>query len=143
MSENMPDPSGFDIEALVRRAEGASFTFEYNCDMRRLYPWPGRADTKRAVTEFGLVWVEVRPHTSVDRHEHDEEESFLVISGRAELWLEGQATSLAPGDIVYVPRFWSHEMRNPHDETLVFADLYWDFRGRTKQQYLEDGDAAA
>ena len=124
------DPAAFDIEALVRRANDEAFSFEYNCHMRRLYPWAGTADTKRPVTEFGLVWVEVAPGTDVDRHAHDEEESFLIVSGAAELELEGRTTVLRPRDLVYIPRFWHHRMGNPFDETLVFVDLYWDHRGR-------------
>ena len=73
----------------------------------------------------------------MDAHEHDEEETFLILSGKAELELEGQVTVLGRGDVVYVPRFWRHQMRNPFEETLVFADIYWDFKGRTKEAYLD------
>lgn len=143
MPEQIFLPNDFEIEDLVRRATAAEFTFEYNCDMRRIYPWDEVANTKRPVTEFGLVWVQVRPHTNVDRHEHDEEETFLVLAGRAELELEGQTTELGAGDVVYIPRFWAHQMRNPFDELLVFADIYWDFKGRTKEAVLGEAHGAA
>ncbi|MGJ8626373.1 MAG: cupin domain-containing protein [Sulfitobacter sp.] len=131
----------FDIEHYVQRRTEAKMTFEYNCDMRRIYPWGDIADTKRPITEFGLVWVEVRPGTDVDAHDHDEEESFLIISGKAELLMEGQTTVLNKGDVVYVPRFWNHQMRNPFDDVLIFADIYWDFKNRSKAQYLEEQNA--
>ena len=65
------------------------------------------------------------------------EESFLIISGKSELEVEGQSTVLERGDVVYIPRFWTHQMKNPFEETLVFADIYWDWKGRTKEEYLE------
>ena len=133
-------PAEFEIEDYVQRYSNAKMTFEYNCDMRRVYPWGGMANTKRSITEFGLVWVEVRAGTNVDAHEHDEEESFLIISGQAELIMEGKTTVLKKGDVVYVPRFWNHQMCNPFQETLIFADIYWDFKNRTKEQYLEARD---
>ena len=42
--------------------------------MRWIYPWGDKADTKRPITEFGMIW---------------------------------------------------------------FADIYWDWKGRTKEEYLE------
>ena len=133
----MYDLNNFKIDELVQRHKDSEFTFEYNCDMRRIYPWSNKADTKRPITEFGMIWVEVKPGTEVIAHEHDEEESFLIISGRAELEMEGQSTILERGDVVYIPRFWTHQMKNPFEETLIFADIYWDWKGRTKEEYLE------
>lgn len=133
----MYDMNNFDVNELVQRHSEAEFTFEYNCDMRRIYPWNDKADTKRTITEFGLIWVEVKPGTEVVAHEHDEEESFLIISGKAELEVEGQTTVLERGDVVYIPRFWNHQMKNPFEETLIFADIYWDWKGRSREEYLE------
>lgn len=130
------DLNDFRIEDLVQRSDDAGFTFEYNCNMRRIYPWTGVANTKRPMTEFGLVWVEVDPGTAVDAHEHDEEETFLILSGRAQLELEGQVTTLSAGDVVYIPRYWRHQMRNPFADKLVFADIYWDFKGRSRAEVL-------
>lgn len=138
-----PSADAFDIEDMIQRAEAAQVTREYNCDLRRLYPWTGRVETKRPVTEFGVVWVEVAPGTVVDAHEHDEEETFVVIAGTGEFSLQGQTTLLGPGDVAYVPRFWRHQLHNPGRETFVFLDVYWDFRGRTKQQYLDELHANA
>jgi mannose-6-phosphate isomerase-like protein (cupin superfamily) len=134
----MFDPYSFDISDLVQRHQDVAFTFGYNCDMRRILPWVAMVETKRAVTEFGFIWVEVKPGTAVDAHEHDEEELFLVIAGKGELEIEGQVTSLTVGDAVYIPRFWTHQMKNPFEQTLIFADIYWDWKGRNKSQYLEE-----
>jgi mannose-6-phosphate isomerase-like protein (cupin superfamily) len=116
----------FLIEDLIRRSANARFTREYNCDLRRLYPWPGRIETKRQMTEMGVIWIVVEARSVVDRHHHDEEESFVVISGRGDFELEGQTACLYPGDVAYVPRSWRHQIANPYDENFVFLDIYWD-----------------
>ncbi len=119
----------FHIEDLIRRGANATFKREYNCNLRRLYPWPGQIDTKRQMTEMGVIWVVVDPGSAVDRHDHDEEESFVVISGRGDFELEGQRTCLYPGDVAYVPRSWRHQVANPYDENFIFLDIYWDLNG--------------
>ncbi|MRU17097.1 cupin domain-containing protein [Roseovarius sp. A21] len=126
----------FDIETFVQRKSDATTSFEYNCHLRRLYPWAGVADTKRPVSEFGAVWVTVDPMTDADDHDHDEEETFIVIAGTARFEMEGQSTLLHPGDVGYVPRYWHHRMANPGTEPLTFIDIYWDDQGRSKDAYL-------
>lgn len=115
----------FDIDTYIKRANGAKFTFEYNCHLRRIFPWQGVADTKKPTTELGLIWVVVDEGTEISGHGHDEEEAFVIISGRTTLHLEGQETELGPGDVAYIPRDWFHIMKNPYQEKLVYIDLYW------------------
>lgn len=124
---NVDSKADFDIESLVRRGVDARFTREYNCDLRRLFPWKGTVQTKRPITEFGTIWVRVRAGEAVDRHDHDEEEAFIVLSGEAELQLEAQTTLLTKGDVAYVPRFWTHQITNKSNEAFEFLDVYWDF----------------
>lgn len=126
----------FDIETFVQRRDDATTNIEYNCNLRRLYPWAGVVNTKRSISEFGVVWVTIDPMTDADDHDHDEEETFIVISGTARFELEDRSTVLKPGDVAYVPRFWHHRMANPGTEPLVFIDIYWDDRGRSKDGYL-------
>lgn len=133
----MIDINNFNVEELIQRRDTSDFSFEYNCNLRRIYPWNGKVDTKRQITEFGTVWVEVKSKTEADAHHHDEEESFLIISGKAELEIEGQSTILKTGDVAYIPRFFFHQIKNPFDELLVFIDIYWDWKGREKEEYLE------
>ena len=116
---------------LVRRGASASFTDEYGCKLRRLLPWPGQAETKRAVTEFGVIWVVIEPGTAVDAHRHDEEETFVVVSGEAELTLGQDRTTLAAGDTAYIPRFAEHSLRNVSATTpFAMIDISWDWQGR-------------
>lgn len=117
---------------LVRRGTDATFTDEYNCKLRRLFPWPNQVDTKRQITEFGVIWVVVEPGKAVDMHDHDEEETFIVVEGSAELTLGEEKTVLKRGDVAYIPRFARHSLRNLSDtEPFAMIDVYWDWRGRS------------
>ena len=126
---NIDPKSDFDIETMLRRGCDAQFTREYNCDLRRLFPWPDKVNTKRDMTEYGAIWVRVRAGEAVDEHSHDEEEAFVVLSGQADLHLEGKSTALRKGDVAYIPRFWTHQLINTSDEPFEFLDIYWDFGG--------------
>lgn len=116
---------------LVRRGSAATYTDEYGVRLRRLLPWPGFADTKRPVTELGVIWVLIEPGKFVETHAHDEEEAFFVTEGEAELTIEGETTVIRPGDSVYIPRFARHALVNRSTDTAFrFVDVYWDDRGR-------------
>jgi quercetin dioxygenase-like cupin family protein len=120
------------IEDLIRRSTNAAYTDEYNCKLFRLYPWPGSVETKRTLTEFGATWVVLEPGKQVDMHDHDEEETFIAVTGTAELIVGAQAAMLAPGDIAYIPRSIRHSLINhSHDENFVFIDIYWDYGGKS------------
>ncbi|MBL4898056.1 MAG: cupin domain-containing protein [Colwellia sp.] len=140
---SLNDRMSFDIETLVRRGSDAETSREYNADLRRLLPGPGYGNTKRALTEFGAILVTVRPQEEVDAHHHDEEECFIVVSGQGDLQVEDQTTTLHPGDVVYMPRFWMHQLRNPNDTAFTFVDLYWDDKGRSFDQYVQSQRAEA
>lgn len=118
------------IEQLVRRGSQAKYTDEYNCKLFRLFPWPGNVETRRPMTECGATWVILEPGKKVDLHDHDEEESFVALSGSAELIVGAESTDLGPGDVVYVPRSIPHSLINhSKSENFVFIDIYWDLGG--------------
>jgi mannose-6-phosphate isomerase-like protein (cupin superfamily) len=119
------------IQRLVRRGYGASYSEEYGVQLRRLFPWEGVADTRRAITELGVIWVLIEPGKCVAAHVHDEEEAFFITSGEVELTLEGETAVLCSGDMVYIPRFARHSLLNRStDIPCYFLDVYWDNRGR-------------
>ena len=134
MGSELLTPLDFDIEDLVKRKASASWTFEYNCHLHRLFPWAEVADTKKPTTELGMIWVKVDPQTSIDGHTHNEEEAFVIVSGEAELVLEGQRTVLSLGDTAYIPRNWHHEMQNNSTEELVYLDLFWGLDQKTAEK---------
>lgn len=119
------------IESLIQRGHHITFTEEYNCKLRRLFPWHPFVNTKRVLTEFGCIWVVVDAGKDVDLHSHDEEETFVVISGSAELEVDGETTTLNFGDVAYLPRFAKHCLRNRSEHPFVMIDIYWDMNGKS------------
>lgn len=137
---NFNDRFKFDIETLIRRGNSAQTTREYNADLRRLLPWTNHVETRRKLTEFGAILVTVSPYEDVDSHRHDEEECFIVISGKAKLMVENQTTDIGVGDVVYMPRFWIHQLQNIYDIPFHFIDLYWDNKERSFEEFRNIAD---
>lgn len=124
-------PQQQSLENLVRRGSSARFSDEYNCRIRRLFPWPNRVNTKRPLTEYGCMLVTLESGKHVDRHSHDEEEAFVVISGIARLSVDEEETILHATDVAYIPRNTSHALYNKGPEDFVMLDIYWDLGGGT------------
>ena len=121
------------LEELIRRGSAARFSDEYNCKVRRLFPWPDRVNTKRPLTEYGCMLVTLEAGKQVDCHNHNEEETFIVISGIAFLDVEGSTTTLKSNDVAYIPRNANHSLRNDGPAEFVMLDIYWDLGGRTEE----------
>lgn len=51
------------------------------------------------------------------RHVHDrEDEAFVILAGRYQVWMEGETIERGPGDAVFVPRGAEHTFRVIGDE---------------------------
>jgi hypothetical protein len=66
---------------------------------RRLYPWHGVIDTP-----WGSGWIVIKPGKRTDPHWHDEEETFMILSGVGEMRVGDQARPVKKGDVVWIPR---------------------------------------
>ena len=65
-----------------------------------------------AGTKVGMrLWREVAPSEDMGAHSRDYETVGYVISGRAELTVEGQTVRLEPGDSWVVPAGAEHDYR--------------------------------
>jgi mannose-6-phosphate isomerase-like protein (cupin superfamily) len=122
------DATKLDVAAAfpIRRFADEQPTDEYNCKLNRLLPWPGTAETRRQINEFGVIWVTVAAGDTVDTHEHDEEEAFLFVSGTGRVIVDGQMRAVSGGDLVYVDRCRRHSIIADDQSDLVFIDIYWD-----------------
>lgn len=118
------------IEDLVRRHADAAWAREYGVRTRRLFPWPGKVNTQRPLTEAGCMVVQIPAGDAVAPHRHDEEETFIVLEGEALLVVDGQQTRIAAGDVAYIPRHAVHALRNDSpDRCFQMLDVYWDEHG--------------
>lgn len=123
------------IETLIQRASQAAYADEYGVKTRRLFPWKGKVNTKRPLTEAGCMYVLLAPGEQVAPHQHDEEETFIVLEGQAELTVNGTHTLIEAGDVAYIPRHAVHAIRNPAPHArFQMLDMYWDERGASDCQ---------
>lgn len=120
------------IDQLIRRGASAIYANEYGVKTRRLFPWIGKVNTKRQLTEAGCMFVLLAPGEFVDPHKHNEEETFIVLSGQAILAINEEQTVIGKGDVAYIPRHSIHEIRNASDnENFEMLDIYWDENGKS------------
>jgi mannose-6-phosphate isomerase-like protein (cupin superfamily) len=96
-----------------------SFTSEYGCDFRRLFPW---ADTG---ANFGAAWAVVAPGQTTTPHGHDEEETFIFLTGEGLMSVDGQAFPVCKGDAVYLAPFAAHTVRNTGSGPLELLCIWW------------------
>ncbi len=102
-------------------ANEARTTFEYGCDLRRLYPWPGVAEPL-----WGSAIASVRPGEATTEHGHDEEETFFILWGSGLIHINGETQEIGRGDVIYIPRFARHFLSNGSAvERLDFLSIFW------------------
>ena len=75
----------FQSEAVIHNEDGYT--------VRRLYPWQGRVESP-----WGSAWVVIQPGMYSTPHWHDEEETFLILSGSGEMIVDGETKAVAKGD---------------------------------------------
>ncbi len=81
------------------------------------------------------LWKDEQPGKPKALATREYDTAGYVIAGRAELWLEGQTVTLAPGDSWIVPRGASHSYRILESFTAVEAT--------TPRAAVHDRDAPA
>lgn len=96
-----------------------SFKFEYNCNLRRLYP------SNMIKTPFGTAIAVLEPGQATTPHNHDEHEAFIIISGEGRMMIDDTEFSVKDGDVVYFEPFTVHSLRNSGDSHLRFLTIYW------------------
>lgn len=96
-------------------------TRENNCDLRRIYPWPGVV-----VPPWNSSLVSIRPHESSKEHNHATDETFIFTGGTGTVRVEQDQREIAEGDVVYIPHGNNHVVTNTSDsEPLTFVSIYW------------------
>lgn len=69
-------------------------------------------DTTATAGCMSIVEIVAPPQFSPPRHvQHGEDETFVVLSGEIEVWLEGALRIVGPGQSAFVPRGREHSFR--------------------------------
>ncbi|MEA2951900.1 MAG: hypothetical protein QOJ96_1420 [Alphaproteobacteria bacterium] len=109
----------FQSDAVIQEEEGYT--------VRRLYPWHGRVESP-----WGSAWVVIQPGMYSTPHWHDEEETFLILSGTGEMIVDGQKKAVTKGDVIYLPRCSTHTLKNADDKTdLEMLCIWWGGNEKT------------
>jgi mannose-6-phosphate isomerase-like protein (cupin superfamily) len=105
----------------ISRSGDAKVAYEYGCDLRRLFPWPGVVDPL-----WGSAIASVRPNEATSPHSHDEEETFIILNGNGVIAVDGQSSAVQRGDVIYLPRNSHHTIRNTSaSDPLEFLTIFW------------------
>lgn len=91
-----------------------------------------------------LVVLTIQPGESQGEEirEHADE-VVIVVSGSAEIAMEGGTTTSAPGDVVVIPRGTRHDIRNAGAEPLVFHAIYAPPQHAVYGEYATRAEAEA
>jgi methionyl-tRNA synthetase len=108
-------------EELVRSFDREAMVWSYEMYLQDLYGTqliPG--------LPFGSVFGSVPPGATSKAHCHQDGEIFLVLGGRAEVLVEDQISELRRGDMIFLPPFNTHAIRNSSNEPFDIVSVYWE-----------------
>ena len=110
-----------DLDGLMRSLdhEGMSWSYEmYLQDLFDAQSIPG--------LPFGSVYGSVPPGVTSKPHCHHDGEVFLVLDGRAEVVIEAEAREVSRGDVIFLPPFHTHAIRNTSNRPFDIVSVYWE-----------------
>lgn len=87
----------------------------------------------------GAAWGRVAPHTHSDPHQHDETETFVIVSGHGDAVVDARRTPVSAGTVIQFEPFETHHLDNTGPEDLVFATFYWRDSGRASTRARTPG----
>jgi methionyl-tRNA synthetase len=73
----------------------------------------------------GAAWVKVAPGGYSRPEQHDETETWTVVRGTGLVIVDGVTHPVAPGTVVTLEPFETHQIRNAGQDDLVFTTFYW------------------
>ncbi|MBN8501833.1 MAG: cupin domain-containing protein [Sphingomonadales bacterium] len=107
----------------IDREADSKSSYEYGCDLRRLFPWQGVCDP----TYWGGAIASVRPGEATTWDCHDEMETFILIEGRGVIEIDEESEPVSACDVIVIPRNSRHRIKNEdQNRNLKFVSIYWD-----------------
>lgn len=87
----------------------------------------------------GAAWGKVPPGAHSDPHQHDETETFVIVSGQGDLIVDGNRTPVSSGMVLQFEPFETHYLDNTSPADLVFATFYWRDSPRASRKAVSGG----
>lgn len=63
--------------------------------------------------------LRIAPNSMNERHRHAHETLFIVKSGQGIVWIDRTQLGIDVGDVIFVPRWAAHQVKNVGDHTLI------------------------
>jgi aryl carrier-like protein len=73
----------------------------------------------------GAAWGKIAPGEHSDPHQHDETETFVIVSGHGDLIVDAKVTPVSGGTMVQFEPFETHYLHNSGPADLIFATFCW------------------
>lgn len=73
---------------------------------------------------FCQGYVVIYPGGTIPMHEHETVESYTILKGEGEMWLDGETEPVKPGDCVFVDKNLDHGLKNTGAEDLHLMFVY-------------------
>jgi len=106
---------------LIRKLDPDQFVDSYCCKEQMFYPW-----SDVVTTPFGTGWLVLEPGAESKPHNHHESETFFILRGRGRMTVGVESREVGPGDVIYLPPFGDHILRNISGEDLHFLSIWWE-----------------
>jgi len=110
---------------VLKKMDWNTLVHEYDLDGKRLLPWEG------VNMPFGGAWCVIRKGTDSFKHNHEENEIFICISGKATIVIDGNKYDMTKGDMITIPCNSSHYVNNPFEEDFHMYSIWWDKESTT------------
>ncbi len=105
----------------IRKASTDVSKSEYGGDFRRIYPW-----AEVATPPWGSAWMTIAPGQTSNPHNHDEDETFIILSGTGFMTVDSETKPVEKGDVIYLPRFSQHHLQNASSmQPLELLCVWW------------------
>ncbi|HEY3735050.1 MAG TPA: class I tRNA ligase family protein [Streptosporangiaceae bacterium] len=88
---------------------------------------------------IGAAWGKVSPGRHSDPHQHDETETFVIVSGRGDIVVDAGRTPVSPGMVLQFEPFETHYLDNTGTADITFATFYWRDADRAARAAVRTG----
>ncbi|MFE3738520.1 class I tRNA ligase family protein [Streptomyces sp. NPDC059134] len=94
-----------------------------------------------AAARLGVAatWVSIEPGARSDAHQHDETETWVIVSGSGVLTVDAEPHPVRPSTVVQFEPFETHSVENTGETDLVLLSLYWRDTGRAARAAADTG----
>ena len=81
-------------------------------------------DSPLQSSQYVIGTAMVHPGGGVPEHEHETEETYLIMSGTGVMIIDGEEVPIKADDVIYLPPMQKHELKNTGDTEMKTIFVY-------------------